>query len=321
MPPGREVHQVCSTDSGLRIDRFLAVKCPEFSRSYFKRLIRQGHVRIDGRETEPDHKVATGERVSVFFPPPAFTGLVPESLPLEVVYEDDDVIVVDKPAGLTVYPGPGHPSRTLVNALLVLVPELALLETTRPGIVHRLDKDTSGVMAVAKHRCAYQHLVSQFRSRSVRKGYLVLVKGRVTPERGVINLPIGRNPANRKTMAVTPSGREARTEYRVAEQAGDFALLEVNPVTGRTHQIRVHLKAVGYPVAGDAVYGVRSPYLARQFVHAHRLGFRLPPSDRYREFTAGLPEDLKEALRSLGFKGALSGNPTPRKAERACACR
>jgi 23S rRNA pseudouridine1911/1915/1917 synthase len=221
-------------------------------------------------------------------------------MPLAIIYEDDDVLVLDKPAGLAVHPVPGHPGHTLVNAILSHFPRLAeISDSPRPGIVHRLDKDTSGVMLVAKNSMAQANLVEQFRARSVAKAYLVLVKGHLTPETGIIEAPIGRSPRNRKLMAVVTGGREARTEYRVVRYIDGYTLLEVKPETGRTHQIRVHLAAIGYPVVGDKVYGVKSPFLSRQFVHAWRLGFRLPATGEYVEFSAELPPDLAQALKDI----------------------
>jgi 23S rRNA pseudouridine1911/1915/1917 synthase len=189
----------------------------------------------------------------------------------------------------------------LVNALLSHLPRLADSgDALRPGIVHRLDKDTSGVMLVAKNRVAQADLAEQFKSRSVAKVYLVLVKGHLTPESGIIEAPIGRDPRNRKKMAVVSQGREARTEYRVIRYVGNYTLLEVRLETGRTHQIRVHLGAIGYPVVGDKVYGIKSPHLLRQFVHASRLGFRLPATGEYIEFNSELPADLAQALKDIG---------------------
>lgn len=208
--------------------------------------------------------------------------------------------MVDKPAGLTVHPAPGHPSHTLVNALLTRCPELAKMDNSlRPGIVHRLDKDTSGLIIVTKNKVSQQYLVNQFKSRSVEKGYMVLVKGKVTPERGTIEAPIGRHPTRRKRMAVVARGKEARTHYQVRQYFKNHTLLEVNPETGRTHQIRVHLSAINYPVVGDIVYGVKVPYINRQFVHAHFLRFRLPSTGGYQEFTSRLPQDLCQVLDAL----------------------
>jgi 23S rRNA pseudouridine1911/1915/1917 synthase len=222
-------------------------------------------------------------------------------MPLDIIYEDDDLLVVDKPAGLTVHPAPGHPSHTLINAILSHFPHLADIgDSLRPGVVHRLDKDTSGVMLVAKNSVAQANLAEQFKTHTVAKAYLVLVKGHLTPENGIIEAAIGRDPRNRKRMAVVTRGREARTEYQVVKYIGNYTLLEVRPETGRTHQIRVHLSAIGYPVVADPVYGVKSAHLSRQFLHASRLGFKLPSSGEYVEFTSDLPPDLAQALKDIG---------------------
>ncbi len=212
-------------------------------------------------------------------------------------------MVVDKPAGLTVHPAPGHPSGTLANAILAHLgrtPEGS--EWWRPGIVHRLDKDTSGLIIVAKNSFAHANLSEQFKLRTVVKKYLTLVQGRIQPKEGVIEAAIGRDVRDRKRMAVTIAGRgrEAKTNYRVIEYVGDDSLLEIKPETGRTHQIRVHLAAIGYPVIGDAVYGIKSPHLTRQFLHAAQLGFKLPSSGEFVEFTSELPEDLKNELAFIG---------------------
>jgi 23S rRNA pseudouridine1911/1915/1917 synthase len=208
--------------------------------------------------------------------------------------------VVDKPAGLTVHPAPGHPGHTLVNALLAHFPHLADVgDALRPGIVHRLDRDTSGLMLVAKNSKAQDNLAGQFKSHLVTKAYIALVRGRLTPENGVIEAAIGRHPRNRKKMAVVEGGREASTEYKVINYIGGYSLLEVRPKTGRTHQIRVHLSAIGFPVVGDKVYGVRSPFLSRQFLHASLLGFSLPSTGKYVEFKSELPADLEQALEDL----------------------
>jgi 23S rRNA pseudouridine1911/1915/1917 synthase len=209
-------------------------------------------------------------------------------------------MVIDKSAGLTVHPAPGHPSHTLVNAILAHCPGLTMSnDVMRPGIVHRLDKDTSGLIVIAKNDSAREYLAAQFKSRTVAKRYLVLVKGRLSPEQGIIEAPIGRNPNRRRTMALVQLGKQAVTEYQVREYLDNYTLLEVSPVTGRTHQIRIHLSAIGCPVVGDLTYGVRSAHLHRQFVHAYRLGFRLPSTKQYQEFTSPLPADLKQALEYL----------------------
>ena len=242
-------------------------------------------------------KLDVGDTVNITVPPEPSVQLLPENIPLRIIYEDDDLLVIEKPAGLTVHPAPGHLDHTLVNALLHLYPHLADKgDSIRPGIVHRLDKDTSGLMLTVRNEAARANLMAQFKNRIVHKTYQALVKGRLSPESGVIEAPLGRDPRNRKRMAVLTEGREARSEYRVMEYIGDCTLLEVVPQTGRTHQIRVHLSAIGYPVMGDAVYGVKSPHLSRQFLHACRLGFKLPATGKYVEFTSELPPDLARAL-------------------------
>jgi len=300
VPPKPEVRILQITESEGRLDKYLAEEFPELSRSVLQKLIKQGFVLINDSAAKPSQKLSTGDRIYVELPPPEKVSLEAEHIPVDVVYEDADLLVICKPAGLVVHPSPGHTAHTLVNALLASCPDLASFgDTMRPGIVHRLDRDTSGLMIVAKNSRAQQYLINQFKTRSVSKGYLVLVKGYLAPSEGIIDAPIGRDPSNRKRMAVVTSGRESRTRYTVKEYLGGYTLLDVTTETGRTHQIRVHLSAVGYPVVGDRVYGVRSPYVKRQFVHAYRLGFRLPVSGEYREFTCELPPDLKQALASL----------------------
>jgi len=272
-------------ESGSRLDKYVGEKCPELSRTHAQKLIVDGYITVNDQAVKASLKLNTGDKVNIVIPPPPLSSLSPEAIPLNIIYEDNDLLVIVKPAGLTIHPAPGHPNHTLVNAVLSHFPDLPG-DSLRPGIVHRLDKDTSGLMVMAKNRVAH----------SVVKGYQVLVQGHLTPEEGIIEAPIGRDPRNRKRMAVVTRGREARTEYRVTKYIGDYTLLEVMPETGRTHQIRVHLSAIGYPVVGDSVYGVKSAHLSRQFVHASRLGFNLPSTGEYVEFTSNLPPDLAQAL-------------------------
>ena len=296
--PGTRTINVTQLET--RLDKYLSGEYPELSRSRLQKLIEQGHVLVNGLGAKVSQRLNPGDRISISIPPAEPTSLIPEPLTLEIVYEDNDLIVVNKPAGLTVHPAPGHTSHTLVNALLAYCPELAQFgDSLRPGIVHRLDKDTSGLMIIAKNSVAQQNLINQFKSHLVTKKYLVLVKGKLSPERGIIEAPIGRHPANRKRMAIVNSGRQAKTNYEVKEYLNNYTLLDVKIETGRTHQIRVHLAAIGYPVIGDAVYGIRSPYSKRQFVHAYRLGFRLPSNGEYREFNCDLPQDLSQTLSLL----------------------
>jgi len=285
---------------GVRLDKYVCDKFAELSRTRIQKLIASGYITVNEHVAKAGLRLNAGDRLRVILPPTPPSQLVPEAIPLSIIYEDDDLLVIDKPAGLTVHPAPGHPAHTLVNAILSRFPHLAALsDSLRPGIVHRLDRDTSGVMVVAKNSLAQAKLVEQFKTRSVAKAYLVLVKGRLTPENGVIEAPIGRDPRHRKKMAIVAKGREARTEYRVVRYIGDYTLLEVMPETGRTHQIRVHFSAIGYPVVGDKVYGVKSAYLLRQFLHASRLGFKLPSTGEYMEFKSELPPDLVQALKDI----------------------
>lgn len=288
--------------AGERLDSFLARRCPELSRSQARRLIEEGLVRVAGRPCRPAQRVVGGAEISVCIPPPTEAELRPEAIPVTTVYQDANIIVVDKPAGLTVHPAPGHPRGTLVNALLAACPDLGgIAGTLRPGIVHRLDKDTSGLMVVAKNDRAQRALSQQLKDRRVHKAYLALVHGVPQPKEGLIEAPIGRHPRNRKKMAVVAGGREASTRYRVREelQHGRYALLEVEPITGRTHQIRVHMADIGHPIVGDGVYGRRGDEAPRQFLHAWRLGFAMPLSGRDVEFESPLPPDLRATLERI----------------------
>jgi len=286
---------------GVRLDKFVGDRCPELSRTHAQKLIADGCITVNGQAVKASLKLSPGDSVNITIPPPPPSPLSPEEIPLHIIYEDDDLLVVDKPAGLAVHPAPGHPGHTLVNAILSHYPHLADIgDSLRPGIVHRLDKDTSGVMLVAKNRVAQANLSGQFKGHTVVKAYRVLVRGKLTPESGIIEAAIGRDPRHRQRMAVVSRGREARTEYRVVRYLDGFTLLEVMPATGRTHQIRVHLAAIGFPVVGDSTYGVKSPHLSRQFLHACRLGFNLPSTGEYVEFESELPPDLEQALKDIG---------------------
>ncbi|MFC2056590.1 RluA family pseudouridine synthase [Chloroflexota bacterium] len=297
-----KVYNLVVDKHGARLDKYVTEHHLELSRTQTQKLISDGYIKVNDRVAKAGLKLNVGDRLTINIPPPTPSALTPEAIPVNILYEDEDLLVIDKPAGLTVHPAPGHPSHTLVNAILS---HLSSLPDTgdwqRPGIVHRLDKDTSGVMLVAKNNSAHSNLASQFKARSVVKVYQVLVKGRLTPEEGVIEAPVGRDPRHRERMAVVVEsrGREARTRYHVIDYLGDYTLLEVRPETGRTHQIRVHLAAIGYPVVGDKIYGVKSPHLSRQFVHAFLLGFNLPSTSEKVEFTSSLPPDLVQALKEI----------------------
>jgi len=291
-------------DTNTRLDKYVAQQLPELSRSYLQQLIEQGNVLVDGQVRRAAFKVTPGETVVVNVPPPVAIEVEAENIPLDIVYEDEDIIVINKPAGMVVHPAPGHASGTLVNALLHHAPEIAVGGSLRPGIVHRLDKDTSGLMVVAKTDRARNTLVSQWEERSVEKRYIALVSGIIEDDEATIDAPIGRDPMQRQRMAVVPSGRRAVSHLKVLERFpnANATLVQVDIETGRTHQIRVHLAFIGHPIIGDEVYGrVRDngkradPRVKRQFLHAARIAFDHPNGQRM-VFEAPLPDDLQAAL-------------------------
>ena len=288
-------------DLGVRLDRFVAGKIPELSRGTVQGLIESGYVLVDGIRRKPKFRMTPGEVVSVELPPPEPDEIEPDAIPLDIIFEDDDIIVINKPAGMVVHPAPGHPRGTVANALVAHVPEIAVGGSKRPGIVHRLDKDTSGLLVAAKTDRGRTSLVSQWEGRSVVKTYLALVAGVVEDEDATIDAPIGRDAKNRQRMAVVRSGRPAVTHFRVLERFPRATLLEVKIDTGRTHQIRVHLAFIGHPVIGDVVYGGArgvGSNLDRQFLHASELRFDSPVGSKI-HLTSPLPADLREALDAM----------------------
>ena len=289
-----------------RLDKFLVDCLPEFSRTRLQTLIREGLVRVDGTPArKAGQMLERAVRVEVWIPPTrAAEGLEPEAIPLDIVFEDENVLVVNKPAGMVVHPGAGRESGTLVQAALAHAPQMAGIGgELRPGIVHRLDKQTSGLILLAKHDNAHRWLQNQFKARQVQKFYIALVDGAPPTPYGRIEAPIGRDPSHRKRMAVLPpgKGREAISEYRTLEKFSKHTLLEVHPITGRTHQIRLHLAFLGCPVVGDTTYGRKTPSLPleRHFLHAARLIITLPGERQARTFEARLPAELVKLLDSL----------------------
>lgn len=293
--------------AGERLDKALVEKLPAFSRAQVQRMIQQGRVRIGGTAVKASLRLTGGEQVVVEIPPVEETDLVAQSIPLDILYEDDDMLVVNKPAGMVVHPAAGHESGTLVNAILAHCPDLpGIGGERRPGIVHRLDKDTSGLILVAKNDQSLRHLQAQFKKRTIEKVYLALSEGHFRAGEALIDGPIGRDPRNRKRMAVIPpnataNARPAQTKVRLLNYYGGYSLLECRPLTGRTHQIRVHLAFAGYPVVGDKMYGRRKQVLLaeRHFLHAAGLVFRRPSDGKELSFRVELPGELSGLLERL----------------------
>ena len=299
---------------GLRLDRALGELFSEYSRNFLANLVTEGHVRIDGTPaTKPSQRVETGQRLEIAVPDAVPSGISSQDLPLTVLYEDADVVVIDKPAGLVVHPAAGHPDQTLVNALLFHVKDLSGVGgEIRPGIVHRLDKDTSGVMIIAKHDDAHRKLSADWNTDRVRKEYIALVYGSPSSERGTVDAPIGRDPRDRKRMAVVASGRAAITDYELAERLRYVSLIRCRLRTGRTHQIRVHMKHLGHPIVGDPLYsgpqwrGIPDKRvqkllssLGRQMLHAAKITFAHPATGTSMTFVAPLPGDFANVIDAL----------------------
>lgn len=283
-----------------RLDSFLSQQNPDLTRSYAKKLIHDGLVTVNGSTTKPAATLRGGDLVSVVIPDPERLDLTPERLPLSIVYEDSDLVVIDKPSGMTVHPSPGHAQGTLVHALLAHCPDLkGIGGIERPGIVHRLDKDTSGLIVVAKSEVAHQALKGQFETRTVTKGYVALIKHHLPKPNGRIDAPLGRDPRNRKRISVIEGGRASVTEYRVTETYDNTTLLDVRTLTGRTHQIRAHFASIGHPLVGDSLYGGHSPLISRQFLHASKLQVDHPRTGERLKFEIALASDLNPVLEDL----------------------
>lgn len=291
--------ELTAAGSGARLDAYLAEQVENLSRTHARRLIDEGRVRVDGRVVRASHRLQAGEQVSVEVPPPRPIELAAEPMPLRVLYEDADMAIIDKPAGIAVHPAPGHREHTLVNALLARFPDLpGIRGSQRPGIVHRLDLDTSGLLMVAKSDRGQLSLSEQLADRHVGKGYLALVAGGPTGRDGTIEAPIGRDPAHRQRQAIVTDGRPARTDYIELGHLGNRTLMLALPLTGRMHQIRVHFAATGRPIVGDSLYG-GEPLLPRQFLHAALLRFRRPSDGALTECVSPLPAELWAVLRQL----------------------
>lgn len=292
-------------DAGLRLDVCLAARFPDLTRSRLKNLIDDGLVTVNGRPAKAGQKLEPGDAVECTVPEAAPIAAKPEDIPLDIVYEDGDLIVLNKPRGLVVHPAAGNERGTLVNALLNHCTDLSgIAGEIKPGIVHRLDKDTTGLLVVAKNDKAHLSLSAQIGEKSVRRIYLALVEGNIKEDSGRVDAPLGRSRTDRKQIAVVEGGRTAATQYFVLERFGDVTLVECHLETGRTHQIRVHMKHIGHPVVGDSVYGVRKQrfQLQGQLLHAARLEFTHPSTGERMGFAAPLPADFEAVLTKLRSK-------------------
>jgi len=320
LPESCRMFQVDPGESKKRLDHYLAQKCLPFSRSRIQKIIDEGLITVNGGEETASYKVRGGDLITVRIPPPAPSEETPEEMPLDILFEDDFLIVLNKPPQLVVHPAPGHRSGTLLNGLLGHLektrdPEETLEYPPRAGLVHRLDQDTSGLMVVGKTSEVLDHLMGQFKDRNVSKSYIALVIGIPPSKRGTIDAPIGRSSGDRKKFAVTASGKPSLTRYRVMTTYTEgYALLDITLLTGRTHQIRVHFHHLGYPLAGDPVYrkrgGREEGRFPRIMLHAARLGFTHPVTGQEMTFSAPIPEDMQGALNSLTER-PLAGIKTP----------
>jgi len=296
--------EVGAEEAGQRIDKLLADALEDVSRSQLQDWIRDGHVLVNGAAVKPNYKTSEGDDIVVRPPEPAPTELVPENIPLDVAYEDGDVIVVNKPRGMVVHPAVGHPSGTLVNALMYHCKDLSGINgEIRPGIVHRIDKDTSGLLMAAKNDAAHASLAAQLKEHSVTRRYIAIVHGVMEHDQGTIDAPIGRDPQDRKLFTVTEKGaRRAVTHFVVMERFADYTVLELLLETGRTHQIRVHMKFIGHPIVGDPVYGrsrSRTMSVPGQALHAAVLGFTHPRTGERLTFEAPLPDEMQQLIEQL----------------------
>ncbi|MDT2170349.1 RluA family pseudouridine synthase [Paenibacillus larvae] len=288
--------------AGERIDKFVSECLDGVSRTQIQQWIKEGHISVNEKQVKPNYKLAEGDRIKLNIPDPEQVDIRPEPIPLDIYYEDKDVIVVNKPRGMVVHPAPGHSSGTLVNALMYHCKDLSGINgEMRPGIVHRIDKDTSGLIMAAKHDKAHASLADQLKEHSVTRKYLALVQGNLAHEQGTVEAPIGRDPKDRKLYTVMEkNSKEAVTHFVVMERFGDYTLTELKLETGRTHQIRVHMKFIGHPLVGDPAYGKsKKEWIRGQALHAAVLGFKHPMTREYLEFEAPLPEDMKQLIHSL----------------------
>lgn len=287
-----------------RIDRYVCDALADFSRSYIQKLIGSGDVTADGRSVKSSYRVKTGDRIRVITPDSVIPDIIAEDIPLDILYEDDDVLVVNKPKGMVVHPAPGHYEHTLVNAVMYHCGNSlsGINGVMRPGIVHRIDKDTSGSLIICKNDMAHESIAAQLEKHSIKREYLAIVTGVIENDKGTIDKPIKRSSSDRKKMAVMPDGKRAVTNYEVLERFDRFTLIKCELETGRTHQIRVHMASIGHPVAGDLIYGngTKTPVDTQgQALHAHVLGFIHPSTGEYIETVATIPEYFNNFIMAI----------------------
>lgn len=284
-----------------RIDKVLSEELSDYSRSQLQQLVKDQQVRVNGELIKANYKVKQNDQIEITIPEPEELAIEAEKLPLTIVFEDEDVVVVNKPQGMVVHPSAGHPNGTLVNALLYHVKDLSSINgVIRPGIVHRIDKDTSGLLMVAKNDRAHESLAAQLKDKTSLRKYVALVHGEISHDKGVIDAPIGRSKSDRKKQDVREGGKEAVTHFEVLERFSGYTLVQLQLETGRTHQIRVHMKYIGYPVAGDPLYGPKNTFAGPgQFLHAELLGFKHPKTGEMMVFEAPLPEVFEKKLEEL----------------------
>lgn len=289
-------------DEGERIDKFLSETSEDWSRSQIQKWIKEGHLEVNGEIVKGNYRLSADDELKLKVPPPVELQVQPQAMDLEIVFEDQDVVVIDKPRGIVVHPGAGHYTGTLVNGLLAHCHDLSGINgVLRPGIVHRIDKDTSGLLMVAKNDKAHMSLAEQLKEHTVNRKYIALVHGEIPHETGTIDAPIGRDPKNRQQMAIVfERGKNAVTHFAVMERFNQYTLIELKLETGRTHQIRVHMKYIGYPLVGDPKYGPKNPFqINGQALHAAVLGFIHPRTEEYMEFSSDLPDDMVEVIQQL----------------------
>lgn len=288
----------------IRIDRYLAEQCPEFSRSYLQKLLKEQKVTADGRPVKANYKIQPGAEIQVEIPDMEVPDIRPEDIPLDILYEDEHLLVVNKPKGMVVHPAAGHTEGTLVNAVMAHCGDnlSGINGVLRPGIVHRIDKDTTGALVICKEDAVHRDLAEQLKEHSIKRRYRAIVQGNLKEDEGTIEGPIGRHPTDRKKMAINyKNGKDAVTHYKVLERFGQYTYIECRLETGRTHQIRVHMTSIGHPLLGDTVYGSsKNPFhLQGQTLHAMILGFRHPVTGEYIEFEAPLPDYFLKLLEKL----------------------